>query len=169
MESQNTAGNQTPNAKQILMTMQLIAGAMIASVTVFGVITLVITMGDESHGTMVTYLAIGLGAMAFVLRIAVPGMVAKSQIDAFKQQEDAKLDNEEELRPQLLTVYQTQMTVGFALLEGACFFNLIAYIIERQVPTLVVTFVLLATMMSTFPARDRVEHWVDDQLRVMKP
>jgi hypothetical protein len=65
----------------------------------------------------------------------------------------------------LVMVYQTKMIVAAALLEGGCFLALYAYMTERQWPSLTMAAFLLLCMLAHFPTLDRVEAWIDEQLR----
>ena len=169
MNSEQPSDKTTPSPAQMILVMQIIAGALMSGVTVFGIIVLVLTTGRESHGTTIAYIAAGFGFLMVVLRFVVPATVAKSKIEGLARAEDRPDASETAARRSLLAVYQTQMIIGFAMLEGAGFFNLVAYVIEVQVLSLVVTAVLLAMMSMTFPARDRVEYWVENQLQALKP
>ena len=169
MNSEQPSDNVTPNAAQMILTMQIIAGALMSGVAIFGIIVLVMTTGRESHGTTLAYIAAGFGFLMVVLRFVVPAAIAKSQIEGLARGADQSDTSEMADRMPLLAIYQTQMIIGFALLEGAGFFNLIVYLIEVQVLSLVVTAVVLAIMSMTFPARDRVEYWVGNQLQAINP
>jgi hypothetical protein len=58
------------------------------------------------------------------------------------------------------------MIVGMAMLEGAAFFCLIAYIVEGNVLPLTAAGGLLFLMLFSFPTHDRVEEWVNGQLQM---
>jgi hypothetical protein len=68
----------------------------------------------------------------------------------------------------LAQLYQTQLIVGAAMLEGAAFFAGIAFMLERNPIAAAVALVLLAVLAARFPTRDRVAGWLDRQLELIK-
>lgn len=68
----------------------------------------------------------------------------------------------------LLMSFQTRLIVRAALLEGAAFFNLIAFMIERQTWSFGIAGALAAINLSTFPSRDSVLYWIRQQLELME-
>jgi len=67
----------------------------------------------------------------------------------------------------LISVYQTIFIVSAALLEGACFFNLICYMVEGQWASLAFVGFCLLVNLSTFPSKDGVETWIQQQLELI--
>ena len=66
---------------------------------------------------------------------------------------------------------QVSQIVGYALLEGTAFLGIIAYLVEDHVLALAVTGFCLLLMITTFPTRDRLNQWLDqqmDQLRELR-
>ena len=68
----------------------------------------------------------------------------------------------------LLSFFQTRMIVGAALLEGAGFFLLIAYLIEHSPWSLAGAVVMIVGIVLHFPTRGRVESWLEQQLRLLE-
>jgi hypothetical protein len=60
-------------------------------------------------------------------------------------------------------LYQIQLIVGDAMLEGATFLQLIAYLLEGQPWSLAVAGLLVALLLLRTPVRTRVERWVERQ------
>jgi uncharacterized membrane protein len=67
----------------------------------------------------------------------------------------------------LLDVYHIRTIAGCAMLEGAAFFCLAAYMIEHNPAGLAVACVLMATVLLHFPTRSRVAGWLEDQCRIL--
>ena len=65
----------------------------------------------------------------------------------------------------LLFLFQTRHIIGYAMLEGAAFYNLIAYMIERQQVNLAMVGLLLGAMFVKFPTYGRLEGWVADEMK----
>ena len=69
-------------------------------------------------------------------------------------------------RPQLTglpAAFLTQLIVGAAMNEGAAFFALVAYLIEKNPIALGLAVVLIAGVISRFPTTGRVERWIEQQ------
>jgi hypothetical protein len=68
----------------------------------------------------------------------------------------------------LYMVYQTKTIIGAALLEGAAFFNNIAYMLEGNLITLIAALLLVAAVAAMFPTATRIADWIESQLRLMR-
>lgn len=154
--------------RQLVRTMQIVCGALMMGVVSFLGVVIFIRIGKGVQPApvvpIVACLAAGMAALMTVVRLVVPLLVTRSaikQITVIRPLNDIrKLD--------LYGVYQTQMIVGCALLEGAAFFNLISFLIEGQVWSLGIVAALLAMMAASFPTLERVDGWAEDQLRQLQ-
>ena len=63
----------------------------------------------------------------------------------------------------LPVAFLTQLIVGAAMNEGAAFFALVAYLIEKNPIALAVAIVLIAGVIARFPTAGRVERWLEQQ------
>ena len=68
----------------------------------------------------------------------------------------------------LVPVFQTQLIIGAAMLEGGAFFAAIAYMLERSPIAAGMALVLLVVLASRFPTRDRIQAWLDHQLGLLQ-
>jgi hypothetical protein len=157
----------------MVLTSQIILAAMVMGVVMFGGIVVFAMPGGEGvEGNILSMLAVIVGGANLVLCLVVPGFIAaanRRKIAAGVWQSANRQPKEPPTDFGKLTmVYQMKMIVGAALLEGGCFLALIAYMIEGQMPSLVVAAVLLAALLAHFPTRGRVEAWIEDQLRRVK-
>ncbi len=149
--------------------MQIIAGGMISGVTVFAVIAMMVAMGHEPRDPFITYVAVGVAGMMIVMRFVVPAWIAKTQSQQrFGRAAEFDEDDEVKKRVGLTAIYQTTMIIGYALLEFAAFFCLIAYMSETQLLAVAAAAVLLLIMLASFPTRTRVEDWVENQLQLLR-
>jgi len=127
---------------------------------------------------VITYLAVAVGLMNLVLAFVVPKMNAdraRRQLAREGSTAIAKGDPSEpkQLYPagytgKLVPLYQTQLIIGAAILEGGAFFTAIAYMLERNPLALVAAVVLLGTLAALFPTSDRVNAWLDRQLGLLQ-
>jgi hypothetical protein len=60
-------------------------------------------------------------------------------------------------------IYQMQLIIALAMLEGAAFLNLIACMIEHNWWSLAIAGGVVAIMAVQFPTRTRVEQWIETQ------
>ena len=149
-----------------LRTMRIIIGALLMGILTFAVVAAI----TRAQGNMpplrgepiVSYVAAGQGVIILLLQAIVPAAIATGMRKS--------LPAEPEVTPERwLAVYQTRMIVGAALLEGAAFTFLIAYLIEGRPWTLaggLVCAALLAVLY--FPTRERVERWVAAQREALQ-
>jgi F0F1-type ATP synthase membrane subunit c/vacuolar-type H+-ATPase subunit K len=146
---------QTNIPETPLQTMQVITLAMVSGVVVFGVVAAVLAGGlpGPPTGKMISLLAAVVAGMLFVAHLVVPGMVGRSVLTADVRADDAKL----------MGVFQAQLLIRLALLEGAAFLNLVVFLIEHNWWSLAIAGGLVFWMLSLFPTRTRVAHWMEDQ------
>jgi hypothetical protein len=150
-------------------TMQIISGTLAAGVVAFLVVVLVINGPPNAAADpgVVTYLSAGFFLVMLVVAMIVPRSIVQSQIADIArgtwkppEQLPANYDVTSE-SAKLLIVYQTHMIVRLAMLEGAAFFALIAYLLEGHWLALGVAIAALALLLSQFPTRGRLENWAD--------
>lgn len=150
-------------------TMQIIAVALIMGVLTFLLVVLLVTKGDiggMQNAGLMTMIAAGFGFLMIVNHFVIPPIVTGTQL---KQAAAEFSQQQEQVRgQQLYGIYQTQLIIGMALLEGAAFFNLIAMMLEKSVASLGVVILLLCLMLVKFPTHTKVSWWVQDNLREME-
>ena len=112
----------------------------------------------------------GLAVVALFARMILPGMIvqanvrriATGSVAAGQPSPDQK---ELSTEVQLLGVFFMKTIIGGALLEGAAFANLVAFMLEGQVYSILLVAVLLASMTIAFPTRGGLNDWLEDQAR----
>jgi hypothetical protein len=170
-------------------TCQLIHGAMVIGVVVFLVlVTLVLPdmigpVGAQGAGAapatpLLTFIASSLGAVGLAMSFIVPGVFVNSVRrqaargdwpgaavgKAVATGKDALADAPRRLLP----LYQTQLIVGAAFLEGTAFLATIASMVERNPIALGTAIVLLGTLIARFPTADRINAWLERQLEQLR-
>jgi hypothetical protein len=68
----------------------------------------------------------------------------------------------------LLALYQTRLIVGAACLEGAAFFVLIVYMLERSPWALCAAVAMILGVAAHFPTRQRVQEFIDRQTALLE-
>ena len=152
-------GNSPIKPESVGRISQIIAGALVMGVVIFACIAFFIAKGDGPQFPMMSLMAIGFAGVATVMRFVIPTVIVNGGKAQLKQ-------TAADEQPMVLAgLYQTKTIVGMALLEGAAFFNLIAYIMEKQVWTYGVVAFLLAVMAISFPSQGQFESWAEEMKR----
>ncbi len=181
-----------PEALQpVIRTCQIIVAALIMGVVLFLVITLVAipplmkpqpALPGEGPGIsgmpLITYIATAVGLLNLVLSIIVPKIstdgarrqmaLGRSPATVKGGSSEPKQLYPEEYSGKLMTLYQTQLIVGAAILEGGAFFAAIAYMLERNPIAMVTAGVLLGALSARWPTSDRISVWLDRQLALLQ-
>jgi len=162
---------------------QIIVGSLAMGLLVFLAIVLFVIeptgppAGPERANPLglplLTLVATVFGTVGLVLSFLAPGLMISNGLKQIAERppgDPAPTDpwNEGPTLPAndvgaLLPLYQTQLIIASALTEGAAFFALIAYMIERHPLALGLAALLIAVLLSRFPTLDRVHGWLDDQ------
>lgn len=148
--------SQTPNSpEQSVRVMQIITVALVSGVVIFSLIAVFVVgaLKERPNGQLISLLAVGMSVFAFVGHLVVPRILVRQAVQNVNPDDAGALCG----------IYQTQMIVGLALLEGMAFFNIIACIIEHNWWSLAVAGCLVLWMLMAFPSRDRVEQWIETQ------
>lgn len=149
-------------------SMQIIAFSLMAGVAFFAAVAVFLQNGDGGEqlentpvATFLTYPAVFLAAAAVVARLMIPRLVVSQRLAGLGKPETPV--HEAGQRVTLLEIYQTRMIVEMALLEGAAFFALVAFIVEGRWAAFAAAAALWVIMVLSFPTRSTVEQWVTDQ------
>ena len=164
---------------------QIIVGALLAGLLCFLVITTVIDVGPKPAAApgaaateppmpIFTYLAVALGAMLLPMSFVVPVLVSKQQRQVMlsgKTTDSAspataagnRSDAANAAIGGLPTVFLIQLIMGCAISEGAAFFALVAYLLEKNPLSLTMALMLIASIIARFPTSGRVGRWIEQQ------
>ena len=162
-------GPQFTSLGQAVRTMQIITGALLMGVVVFGVAATVVgenpapaAPNQPPPTPMLTYMAAGFAFIQLGMRAVVPTVMARNAV----AQMQGSLNDSDASKLRLAGVYQTKMIIGMALCEGAAFFALIAWMAERELIAIGTAAFLVLVMLTAFPTRSRVEGWIRHQLEL---
>jgi hypothetical protein len=132
----------------------------------------------DSTLPVITYLAVASGLIVLVLSFVVPKMNAARARRQMALEGPTAItkggpSEPKQLYPasytgKLAPIYQTQLIIGAAMLEGAAFFATIAYMVERNPLALATAIALLGALVARFPTSDRVNAWLDRQLGLLQ-
>jgi hypothetical protein len=164
---------QRDQLKGVVLTMQIIVGALALGIVNF-LLVIVFAIKPQAQQnpigqSLMTYLAVAGAVLAVLASIFIPFLLAapmrKSALDASAGSKATGSKDETNIGP-LAQMYQTQLIVRCALIEGAAFFSLVAYMLEGQTTALATAGVLLLILLAHFPTRSRLEAWIESELVV---
>jgi len=171
----NTA--QTEFINRMLYTARIIFFGLFSGVVTFlAVVYLVLSSQPMLEGEpLVTYIATGVGMLSVVLALVVPRMLGDGIRNKLVRGEEYQWPNPQWAPPEdvgevgpLMAHAMLRMIVSVAILEGAAFFNIVAFVLERQTLSLIVTALLLFVMLLKFPKRSWLENWLHDEMRIIE-
>jgi hypothetical protein len=166
-----TNREQPASASQWLLTAGIITFSLISGVVLFAVIVLLVLRSGRPFeadpwsptGILTTLglvVAVTMSAVAYVL----PQAIARRSIASTAASTATESPGFEGWGPgaaEMLPALMTSHIIRLALLEGAAFLNLIAYMQEGKAISLAAAGVLVVLMMSTFLTESRVRDWLD--------
>ncbi|MFN0195425.1 MAG: hypothetical protein ACKVT0_01665 [Planctomycetaceae bacterium] len=159
---------------KVLRTMRIIAGALMMGVISFSGVVAMNFAGNPPGplpannppppDLMLTYIGIGFTIVVILLRFIIPRIVVRGMVAGIKRlATTGESTGAKEVFGRLLMVAQTKMILEFALLEGACFFNLIAVMQSHSGISVGVVVVLMVLMALNFPTLDKLLNWLEQQ------
>ena len=153
--------------------LQIVIGALSFGVASFAVVAIVLRLLDPQPGGdtgVLSLVAYALAPVALVLSRVVPAVVIKGSrrqliAGTYAQPTGGLADLGE--RGALFMIYQTSQLIGGALLEGAAFLCITAFMLEGNWPALVLAVGLLLVLLTMMPRTERVAEWIEAQHRLL--
>ncbi len=149
-------GSNNQDPRQMVFVMQIIAFALIQGVLIFLLIAVFITQGNQPQQGQLTIIGIAFAVLALVGQAFV-----RLQLEFSKVEKETYDPRSDEALLAFVPVYQTELIIKLALLEGAAFFNGVAYLLEINWWSLAAMGALLAVMCFSFPTRPRITRWIE--------
>lgn len=138
---------------------QIIVASLMMGVILFAAVVLITPPQPAGDMAVLEYAALGAAGLLLAARAVVPGLLASAQV------RQVMPTNPADLRQPLAGVYMSRTIIGGALLEGAAFINLVAYMINRHWSNIGMAGFLVIVMAVTFPSQSQFETWVDQVRR----
>lgn len=152
----NSAPKYAIHPLSMIRTSQIITVALIAGVVIFALAAQLLLPDGPAPQPFIAWIALAFAVPLIALRYVIPGMLVKASLKDARQNIGHFTPNQ--LRP----VFQTRLILGLAMLEGAAFFNLVAYLLERQWFSMAAAGVLVLLMVMMFPTLNQYENWVHE-------
>jgi hypothetical protein len=142
--------------------LQIIIFSLVMGATAFLVVVLVVPAPERLNETLV-WPGVGFGVLQLVLAAVVPQII-------LRKQRQAAVSGPTPISEvgSLVAGIQVRRIIAGALLEGAAFFNLVAYMQGRQVVSLAMAGALIAGLVTLIPLRSLVEQWVETEVRTIR-
>ena len=138
----------------MLVICKIIAGSLVFGVIAFAAVAIAMRLGRAAEdASLISIIAAVFAAGTVVVRQVLLGIFVGQAVP--KSSEPTTRTS--------FQLYQTRMIIGLALLEGAAFFNVIAYLIEGHWWSFLVVAALLAWMLASFPTSGRLKQWIEDR------
>lgn len=118
-----------------------------------------------------TTISLGFAAAAVAVRAFVPAtIVARARREAGQNAaSNGGRRNDDDQRATtvfaLWNAYMVKTIVGAAILEGTCFFLIVAYQLERQPIALSTAAAFLTAVACHFPTSSRIDNWIENQVQ----
>lgn len=155
-------------------TLQVLVAALAGGVFMFASVATLIGPGQPKEGPFVTYMAMGFAAVAFVVWAVLPGVLSRrgrQDIVAGRPiLANAKLPGAEAAGDAgaLVNLYMLRTIIAVAILEGAAFFNLVAYLLEANLLGLVDAGILFLMILMHIPTQNRIADWIQNELTTIE-
>lgn len=186
MNNTNSTSDLDQRLRPAILTLRIIVMALAAGVVIFAVTAILIRLQQaqapaDDAAWMLTILGFAAAPVAFVLSRFVPSVFvakARRQIANGQFGPPAGANTNPTDGPQsslfqlgddgkLFMVYQTKTILAAALLEGAAFLNVVAFLLGGIPIALVLALLLTLAIVAMFPRTSQVVEWIETQRRLM--
>ena len=160
---------QREYVSKTIRVLQIIVMVMVMGIATFTIAAVLVQREDIPEEPLLVYFAAGFSVLVLPPWVLVPSLIVRSSCQALANG-TGRLQHMRHVIPedvgasgQLAGIYQTKGIVALALLEGAAFFNLIAFFFERQTLSLGITIMILVLQLTHYPSLTRAENWIRRQ------
>lgn len=148
--------------QQIVMVLRIITVSILMGPVLFLFWVLSTSDNQKPQEPFQAYIAAGFAAVMIFVHFLIRFRPSRSALP-----EDCRNENFDPLSDEVFMavagVYQVELIIKLALLEGATFFNIIAYQFEQQWWTLAIVVLLLALIAAKFPSISSIQQWIERQ------
>ncbi|MHB8862503.1 MAG: hypothetical protein ACYC6N_08870 [Pirellulaceae bacterium] len=161
---------------RVVRTLQFIILTLAAGVLAFALIVFLLPQGGVkpwNAKAIVSQLMAGISVVMILSRVFVPPLIAQSGRQKIASGtwpapgNGGGPDSPTTEEGKLLAIFQMQAILGSALLEGAAFCNLVAFLLEGQSYSLLLVLLLLSGILAGIPTVHSLEGWLEQQRRRM--
>ena len=161
IDSLDARSIQWKNQDVAVLTCQIIVGALGMGVLTFaGIVLFQSSVQINLVPTATVYVAVFVAVIAIAMSFAVPALIstlATSRLNGSQEPAD-------ETVTKLFSVFQTQLILGCAFLEGAAFLNVFLYQGSKSIFSLVAFAVCTAFLIVRIPTKGKIQAWIAKRL-----
>jgi hypothetical protein len=152
---------------------QIIVGGLAAGVAMFAAVAVLVGDGLQplDTGLWLSLIMAALSITALPLRWFLPAAVTQNNIRKIAQgtwvptSGAGNTGTETTDQEKLAIVFVQKTILGGAVLEGAAFANLVAFLLEGQIYSIALGVFLLVAILAGFPTRGGMEAWLERATR----
>lgn len=136
---------------------------MAMGIMTFAVIAIFLRSGKDPSDGILHFVALGVAAAATAASFIVPAIHSKNA--AAIASDPKKHQSTHEQVASLAGVFQVKTIITCAIIEGAAFFNLVAYYVEGHKVSLFTGAAFIALILVQVPTQHRITSWIGNALR----
>lgn len=159
------AGQPSRSFVQAVRQQQIIHFALATGATFFAAVTLFITKGNL-NGPLdtVTIALVGMAGLNFLAHVFVPKVIRTQLLKSISKQ-DLKSMSSEDREMTVFVALNRPNFIGTAILDGATFTCLIAYMIEQWVGSLAIAAAFIVLIILRTPSVYGIQNKVNDRIQ----
>ncbi len=165
-----------------LTILRIIVIALISGVVIFmGVVAAIKRGQPPAGGPFLAYILAATAIPILFVRLIIPSLMVKNgcrqlagsvwappdlagQATAGLSAGTPEWETAEQDKIKLAELFQRKTIMGAAMCEGAALMNVAAFMLERQLFSLLVVGAFVLGIAFDFPTRDRLQNWMDHQI-----
>jgi hypothetical protein len=158
----------------ITRTLQVIVTLLASGVFAFAAAVTFLGAQQPPAEPFLTYVAAGCAILAIVMWGVVPGILVSRGRQAIVAGQPLQLKTKPPGAEQagdvgsLANVYLLRTIVAVAILRGGAFFNLVAYLLEGRVLSLIVAGILWVMILMHVPGSNKLADWTQSELATIE-
>lgn len=168
MLSQEEIQSIAPRIRQT----QIVAAALLLGMASFVGLLCIIVDWPKVTWQLSGLCAIGLAFGFVMLAMAwmIPRLIAEAGTKRIAEQMQGILDDKhrQTASGKLAGLYTSVILVGLSLVESAVLFNLVVFLIDRRLPSLIFAALALINAVFVAPTTNRAIQWLEDRLDDLK-
>jgi hypothetical protein len=156
-------------------TLQIITVALAGGLVAFAVVGIFMRQSgamQPNGATMISAIMAILTAVLIAARVLVPRLIVRGGLRRIARSESPSSRGRSgpgsaasDDREQLQGLFSAKTIASGAILEGAGFANLVAYLLEGQAYSLALAAILVLGILAATPTRGALEDWLDQACR----
>jgi len=110
--------------------------------------------------TGTTLIGVFVAVSAIVMSFVIPALIGNPSASRLSSAQEAN----GEVIKKLFAVFQVQLILGCALLEGAGFLNVVLYQVSRSIFSLVAVAICVTLLLVRIPTKGKIQSWIARRL-----